>query len=46
MSLTFVEFDPVQAKKDRELELQRRREQYPLPLDSETREEIVRRCAR
>ena len=45
MSLTFVEFDPVQAKKDREIELQKRREQYPLPLDSKTREEIVRRCA-
>ncbi len=45
MSLTFVEFDPVQAKKDREIELQRRRKQYPLPLDSKTREEIVRRCA-
>ena len=42
MSLTFVEFDPVQAKKDREIELQRRRKQYPLPLDSKTREEIVR----
>ena len=31
MSLTFVEFDPIQAKKDREIELQRRRKQYPLP---------------
>jgi uncharacterized protein YuzE len=45
MSFTFIEFDPIQLKKDREIELQRRRNQYPLPLDSKTREEIVRRCA-
>ena len=45
MTFTFVKFDPVQAKKDREIELQQRREQYPLPLDNKTREEIVRRCA-
>lgn len=45
MSLTLVEFDPVQAKKDRETELQKRRKQYPLPLNNKTRKEIVRRCA-
>ena len=44
MSLTLVEFDPIQAKKDREIELQKRRKQYPLPLNNKTREEIVRRC--
>jgi len=45
MSLTIVQFDPIQANKDREIELKKRRKQYPLPLDQKTREEIVRRCA-
>jgi len=44
MELILKEFNPSEAQKERELELQKRREQYPLPLSVETRDEIFRRC--
>jgi len=44
MSIMLKEYDPIKAKKERELELQKRRKQYPLPLSAEIRTEILRRC--
>ena len=44
MSLTLKEYDPVEAKKERDLEIKKRRKQYPIPLDEKTRKEILRRC--
>ena len=44
MTLTFKEYDPIEAKKERELERKRRREHYTVPLSAEIREEILRRC--
>ena len=44
MKLTVREYDPVEAKKERDLEIKKRRKQYPIPLDEKTRKEILRRC--
>jgi len=44
MKLTVREYDPVEAKKERDLEIKKRRKQYPIPLDKKTRKEILRRC--
>jgi len=44
MQLTVKEYDPIEAKKERELEIKKRRKQYKLPLSYEIREEILRRC--
>jgi|TARA_Y100000034_G_scaffold31384_2_gene38407 hypothetical protein len=44
MSLTLKEYDPVEAKKEMDLEIKKRRKQYPIPLDEKTRKEILRRC--
>jgi hypothetical protein len=44
MTLQVKEFNPIEAKKERELELKKRRQQYPLPLSAEIRKEILRRC--
>ena len=44
MKLTVREYAPVEAKKERDLEIKKRRKQYPIPLDEKTRKEILRRC--
>jgi|TARA_R100001086_G_C11645298_1_gene205722 hypothetical protein len=44
MSLTFKKVDPEEWMKERELEIKKRREQYPIPLSTRTRKEILRRC--
>ena len=44
MSLTLKEYDPIEAKKEMDLEIKKRRKQYPIPLDEKTRKEILRRC--
>jgi len=44
MKLTVREYDPIEAKKERDLEIKKRRKQYPIPLDEKTRKEILRRC--
>ena len=44
MTLTITEYNPEKAKIERELELKKRRKQYPIPLSEETRNEILRRC--
>ena len=44
MTLQVKEFNPIEAKKEWELAVKKRRKQYPLPLSVETREEILRRC--
>ena len=44
MKLTVREYDPIEAKKEMDLEIKKRRKQYPIPLDEKTRKEILRRC--
>lgn len=38
------EYDPVESKIKYDLEIKKRRKQYPTPLSEETRNEILRRC--
>ncbi len=38
------DFDPDERKRKYDLEIKKRRKQYPIPLSEETRNEILRRC--
>jgi hypothetical protein len=44
MTLQVKEFNPIEAKKEWELAVKKRRKQYPLPLSAEISKEILRRC--
>ena len=38
------DFDPVESKRKYDLEIKKRRKQYPIPLSEKNRNEILRRC--